>query len=252
MAIETLERLREHLQTAIEIEHATLPPYLCALYSIRAGANLEAVEVIESVALEEMLHLTLAANLLNAVGGTPVLDDPRLLPGHPVSLPHSDGSLAISLRPFSRVAIESFMAIERPGAAGAPPEEDRWETIGQFYAAIGHALEDLAIRLGQTELFCGDPARQVSDALYYGGAGRIVAVTDLDSARAALAEIVEQGEGLDHGSILDGDRDMCHPGRKELAHYFRFQELALGRRYRRGDTPATGPTGDQLEVDWQA
>lgn len=37
--IETLESLREHLQWAIELEHATLPSYLCALYSLDPSRN---------------------------------------------------------------------------------------------------------------------------------------------------------------------------------------------------------------------
>ena len=69
--IATLESLREHLQWAIELEHFTLPPYLCALYSLDAIRNPEASEVVASVLVEEMLHMTLAANLLNAVGGRP-------------------------------------------------------------------------------------------------------------------------------------------------------------------------------------
>jgi Ferritin-like len=35
------------------------------------------------VALEEVLHLALAANILNAIGGSPVLDSPRLMQAHP-------------------------------------------------------------------------------------------------------------------------------------------------------------------------
>ena len=57
--------------SAIELEHATLPPYLCALYSLDAARNPDAVAVISGVFVEEMLHLTLAANILNAVGGRP-------------------------------------------------------------------------------------------------------------------------------------------------------------------------------------
>jgi len=34
-----LETLREHLQTAIEIEWSTIPPYLCALWSHSGGPN---------------------------------------------------------------------------------------------------------------------------------------------------------------------------------------------------------------------
>jgi hypothetical protein len=98
--ITSLESLREHLQWAIELEHSTIPPYLCALYSIEPGRNLEAIQVISSVVVEEMLHLTLAANLLNAVGGRPQLAIPKMLPGYPRPLPHSDRSFEISLFRF--------------------------------------------------------------------------------------------------------------------------------------------------------
>src|SRR5579872_1542633 len=106
MAITTVEGLRRHLQWAIELEHATLPPYLCALYSIEEGANQEAAEVVHSVFMEEMLHLTLAANILNAVGGTPALDTPAILPSFPTYLPHSNNAFEVSLRKFSPEAIE--------------------------------------------------------------------------------------------------------------------------------------------------
>jgi hypothetical protein len=98
--IATLEDLRTHLQWAIELEHSTLPPYLCALYSLDPARNAEAAQVVGTVFAEEMLHLLLAANLLNAVGGDPVLDAPHLLPSYPHPLPHSDGSVQIGLVPF--------------------------------------------------------------------------------------------------------------------------------------------------------
>ena len=59
MAITTVDSLRSHLQWAIEIEHGTLPPYLCALYSIEEGANEEAIGspvVLVRLAQDE-LHL---------------------------------------------------------------------------------------------------------------------------------------------------------------------------------------------------
>ena len=62
--IDTLDGLREHLQWAIELEHATLPPYLTALYSLDPARNPAAVEVVSSVFVEEMLHLALAAELV--------------------------------------------------------------------------------------------------------------------------------------------------------------------------------------------
>jgi CDGSH-type Zn-finger protein/uncharacterized Fe-S cluster protein YjdI len=45
---------------------------------------------------------------------------------------------------------------------------------------------------------------------------------------------------------------MFPPEREEVAHYFRYNEIAAGRRYRPGDTPQSGPTGEPLEVDWDA
>ncbi|MEU4404000.1 ferritin-like domain-containing protein [Streptosporangium sp. NPDC023963] len=238
--IDTLAGLREHLQWAIELEHATLPPYLTALYSLDPERNPAAVEVVSSVFVEEMLHLALAANLLNAVGGAPRLDTPEMLPPHPRKLPHGD--LELSLVPFGPEALEMFLRLEQPAPPGAPPEDDNYETIGQFYAAIEQGLRYLCDTLGEKEVFSGDPARQVSDGHFRHTGGRLVAVTDLASALDALEEIVEQGEGTARSEVWDGDQD-------EVAHYYRFMELKLGRRYRRGDTPESGPTGEKLSVD---
>lgn len=68
MPITDLPDLHRHLQWALQVEHTTIPPYLCALHSIPDGYNVEAATVIRSVVMEEMLHMTLVANVLNAVG----------------------------------------------------------------------------------------------------------------------------------------------------------------------------------------
>ncbi|MEA5498083.1 ferritin-like domain-containing protein [Limnoraphis robusta] len=67
--IKTVEDLHYYLIHGMMIEHATFPPYITALYSLKPGSNLEAFHVIRAVAVEEMLHLTLVANVFNAVGG---------------------------------------------------------------------------------------------------------------------------------------------------------------------------------------
>jgi hypothetical protein len=84
---------------------------------------------------------------------------------------------------------------------------------------------------------------QVTDQHFYSGGGRIIAVNSLASALDALEKIVEHGEGAGHAQVWGGDSDVFHPERDQVAHYYRFQELKLGRRYRRGDTPRSGPTG---------
>ena len=251
-AIETLEDLRRHLQWAIELEHATIPPYLCALYSLDPGRNAEAVQVVGSVLAEEMLHLALAANLLNAVGGEPRLDTPELLPPYPHPLPHGDRSLQVQLVPFGHEALELFSRIEQPAPVGAPPEADGYETIGQFYAAVEAGIRWLCDELGEDAVFTGDPARQVGEFHLRGGGGAVIPVHDLKSALAALTEITEQGEGAGRTDVWDGDRDVFHPERDEVAHYYRFQELKHGRRYQTGDTPQSGPTGEPIAVDWDA
>jgi len=251
--ISTLAELRTRLQWAIEIEHSIIPPYLCALYSIKPGRNREAVEALTSVFIEEMLHMPLAANVLNAVGGAPSLDQPGFIPTYPQYLPHSRGAFLIPLARFSRATIETFMRIENPEAPGALPETEDYATQGQFYLAIEEALQMLCAAHGEAAIFCGDPARQITpESLDYNGSGRVIAVYDLATALAAINEIEEQGEGVTPKDVWDGDRDMFHPDAEEVAHFFRYQEVHLGRFYQRGDTPASGPTGRSFATDWDA
>lgn len=243
------EDLRDHLQTAVEIEWTTIPPYLCALWSIAEGRNELAATCIRDVVMEEMLHVTLACNLLNAVGGSPRFTPrdgkPSPLPDYPTFLPHSDDAFRVGLRPFSVKALKTFRKIEHPAAGGAPPEGDRYATIAQFYEAVAEALADLS-----PDVFTGDPGLQVGPSYYYGGGGEAFAIHDLETANEALDVIIFQGEGIDL-SIWDPDRDVFGE-QEELAHYFRFDELYRERRYVQGDTPESGPTGDPILIDYDS
>ena len=249
--IKTVEDLHEHLQWALELEHATIPPYLCALYSIKEGTNVESMEVIKSVFIEEMLHMALVANILNATGGKPKLDYPEFIKKYPTPLPHSDNSFEVNLTKFSPESIECFLKIERPADADAPSQDEGFKSIGQFYKALEEGLIYLSNKIGESNLFVGNPEHQVTaESTYYGGAGDLISVNDLVSALEALDEVVEQGEGLDHGSVFDGDKNMFHPEREEVGHYFRFLEIKNGRSFQLGDTAKSGPTGDEFIVDW--
>src|SRR5689334_8657050 len=84
----TLDWLKKSLQAAIELELATMPPYLCGYWSIAENGkgNAEGADLMRSVFMEEMLHLGLAGNMLKAVGGEPKIiralhDYPGRLPG---------------------------------------------------------------------------------------------------------------------------------------------------------------------------
>jgi len=250
--IDTIEGLRTHLQWAIELEHATIPPYLCALYSLDPHRNAAAAQVIGSVMAEEMLHLALAANLLNAVGGSPKLDSPELLPPYPHPLPHGDRSIALNIGPFAPDSLDLFLRVEKPAEPDAPPEDQNYRTIGQFYSAIESSLRSVCASLGEDNVFTGAHDRQIADAHLRTGGGHMVVVADLESALAALHEIVEQGEGAARVDVWDGDPEVDDPGRNEVAHYYRFRELQQGRKYRDGDTPQSGPTGEPILVDFDA
>lgn len=258
--IATVTDLHQYLQVALQLEHATIPPYLTALYSMHPSTNADANRVIRVVAVEEMLHLTLAANLLNAVGGEPDLTVDGFVPVYPCHLPDGEDDFEVGTRAFSPEAIDSFLKIERPAEGenqrfvarkrshrALLPRVDAHEddlhffSIGEFYAEIGDGLHRLYEQHGEA-LFCGDPARQIGPEYYYSGGGAIVTVTDADSAAAAMRVISEQGEGLG-GGIFDEEG--------ELAHYYRFQQLLLGRYYQPGDD-AGNPTGPTLDVDWDA
>src|SRR5262252_5681872 len=65
-----LDWLRQGLQSAVEIELSTLPPYLCGMWSVVSQRG-PAYDLIRSVAIEEMLHMGLACNMLTAIGGAP-------------------------------------------------------------------------------------------------------------------------------------------------------------------------------------
>jgi hypothetical protein len=256
----TLEDLNEHLMGAIELELLTLPPYLTALFSLVPGKNTKVAEIIHSVAMEEMLHFALAANVYNAVGGRPDLTGGGYVPRYPAALPfHKPRTFAVGLGPFSKSALETFMAIEKPNRPGVEPpaagpdaaiprvlelaEENEYETIGAFYRAIEEGLKALG-----EGIFKPDRSRQIPAEFYEGaGGGVLIEVKNLKTALEALDQIIEQGEG---------DTNKPGPGEEfdpegELAHFYRFKELYVGREYVKGDSPDE-PTGPAIEVDYSA
>lgn len=250
--IETIEKLHEALQEAIGIEHFTIPPYLCALYSIKDGSNAESADIIRSVVVEEMLHMILASNILNAIGGEPKINAKSLLPKYPSPLPHSAIGFEVGLVKFSRQSVNTFLRIERPAESNVPRETGKFRSIGEFYAAVREALirldKEAKAKGNKQGIFTGTKT-QVPPEYFYNAGGRVTIVEDIDGANRAIDEIVGQGEGIDH-TIDDGD-----PGFEkgvELAHYFRFNQIFNERRYKAGDLSDDSPSGDSLPVAWDA
>ncbi|MGH3785419.1 MAG: ferritin-like domain-containing protein [Pseudonocardiaceae bacterium] len=246
---ETLPELRKYLQGALEIEHLTIPPYLTAMYTIRAGTNKTAYHAIRSIVLEEMLHMTLVANVLNAVGGRPMVAHPNFVRRYPAKLPYSALDDEISLLHFSPAAMQAFMLMENPRRDDARPQSEQgWTSMGQFYDFIREGLLGVVEQLGEPRVFSGSRQLQVGPEDFYNSGGEVLPVTGLESALLALRVITEQGEGF-NDSIFDSD-DLLFGEEREVAHYFRLKEILARRSYGPHDTPEALPTGPGIDVRW--
>jgi hypothetical protein len=244
------------LQTALELELSTIPPYMIALLSIREKANREPANLIRGVMIEEMLHMALVSNVLNAVGGAPRLG-PDNIPSYPLQMNFEgqsfrDRKFPVDLARFSQRSVGTFMDIERPEglfplvAAKFVEIDVPGLTIGEFYNKVIKLLEELD---AGGALFIGDPSRQLHDDYYWGGGNRIIPVNDLVSAKEALNIVITQGEGAWH---RPGGKGVAFtPGAPlKMGHYFRFAEISYGRHYAESDDPARKPTGAPLPVDY--
>ncbi|NET39796.1 MAG: hypothetical protein F6K19_48875 [Cyanothece sp. SIO1E1] len=219
--------LHRHLQAAIELEHSTIPPYLTAMYSIKQGYNQEAYRIIRSVVVEEMLHMVVAANVLNAIGGHPIVNRPDFIPSYPGPLPMNVGhGLQVGLAALSKEVLwETFVAIEKPDNPQDFPRftmealrdgEEGYATIGDFYQAIIAKIEELG-----EAIFTGDPSLQITNEQWF-PASELFPILDVKTAIRALTLIVEQGEGLPEGKPVDPEGN--------LAHYYRFLSIYYGKQ----------------------
>src|SRR5262249_46370758 len=132
--------LQAALQTMIRIEWATIPAYLYALYSIKPDTNVKIAQRITSVVKEEMLHVILDCNVLNAIGGQPQLNNPKFIPAYP-------GPFAgwvdpvLTLEKFSlKLLRRVFLPIEQPeDPVGGQATNHR--TVGECYRLIRAGIE---------------------------------------------------------------------------------------------------------------
>lgn len=228
---------REHLwwllAEALQLEHMIMCQYLFAEFSLKDGVGdgltpeqADAVnrwrKKLRGIAIEEMLHVALVANLTSAIGAAPAFGRPNF----PQRSGYFPAGVQLDLLPFGEQALDHFLFLERPEGmerhdaadfvATAPPRDpvDEHETLprGQEFATVGHlyrgiadGLRALSSRLGERALFVGSPRAQATPELFQWP--KLVAVTDLESALTAVTEIIEQGEGA------QGDWNEAHYGR---------------------------------------
>lgn len=227
------ESLRLALNRAIHLELAILPPYLYALYSLKPGSNQAIADTLTQIAREEMLHLVLGCNLLNAIGGHPRIGDPALLAIYPGRVTGGvPPGPCLSLEPFSLGLVERvFMPVEEPEDAGRHPHLASFSTIGTFYQGIQRGMCEVGERL-----FCNPQLnRQIEHPLVPGSRK----VADLQSAQEVIQSIVQQGEGT-----------RCSPRGPDgqLAHYYRLIEILHGRRF--NPSASTDPSTPWEDPSW--
>ena len=268
--IENRAQLIYLLTEAAELEHVIMCTYLFSAFSMKkdvkegiAADHLPIVRrwrgTIMQIAIQEMVHMSLACNLLTAVGGAPHLNRPNL-PSRAKAYPPS---FRLHLEPFCRETLDNFVFIEKPedleGGAGedgdsGPPlqlitrlsdifsSERQYQTVGHLYRGIEDGITYLAQKWGEERLFIGPPKAQIADS-YFNIPG-LIPVTDLTSAVAAIEGIVEQGEGArgdskdshygrflamqDEYALLQKDDPKCTPGRPVMRNPYSISPNDIG------------------------
>jgi hypothetical protein len=234
----SLEGLHAHLQDAIDLELWTIPYYLSAMYSIRDPAS-DAYQLIQSVVYQEMLHMQLMCNLLNAFGGLPRFKAPVY--GGP-QIPHLNFNLdepnptrfftpySTEIGPFDQQRLNTMCLIEYPEwQSRTKPDmrEDRaqYGSIGEFYDAI---------RIGITEHgdYLRGGIRQVDffSSYYNNLSGTTITGDGMEGYQQAielLNVIIAQGEGQTRGdadipSKYQNTADGFHDS---WPHYRKFMQI---------------------------
>jgi hypothetical protein len=199
------------LTEACELEHGLLCSYLYSAFTIKqdlAEGDLtwQQLQMVRKwaaqiyfVASQEMLHLSQAWNLLAAIGGTPYY----LRPNFPQGSKYYPLNLPLKLERFGVSSIRRFVFYERPlgvapdmyfakelDLAEADGSLPSYRTVGELYSIILSGF----MNIPEAQLFIGAPERQVGRELV--DFPTIVKVVDRATAKAAIDEITEQGEGL--------------------------------------------------------
>ncbi len=262
--------LHQHLQHAVDVELWTIPLYLTALYSIKGLKGLQppaypdAAKLVQSVAIQEMLHLELIGNVCNALGYTPRFHPPRYRDAgsipfiHPREdvLPRHLHGYRCALGALDENRLKLFCAIELPHA----PTEIRWEeervyaSIAMMYAAL---MEGIALQWDKSYVGAERNTRQkTSFKEYHARSGRhhgfSQTVSSLDDALQAIDAIVEQGEGSTSTQVpVEFRPPVLEPGKEfdpgwfrgDLSHYHKFS-LLLHHRERLPEVHGLVPGAD--------
>jgi hypothetical protein len=211
------------LHTGAEIEHALLVQYLYAAYSLKSPKEVppehskkvrEWKRTLLDIAREEMGHLISVQNLLRLIGG-------------PVNLEREDYPFRSQLYPFpfrfeplSRASLAKYVVAEMPNIAdptdevkeivaratsapaGASGGAGQVNQVGEIYGRVMQLL-NVPQQGGEAGLldedFVADPSNRQARYDAWGGAASVLVpdIANRANALLAVAELAEQGEGLD-------------------------------------------------------
>ncbi len=285
--LDNLDELHNYLSTALQLEHATIPPYLTALYSLHPGTNSDAFHILRTVAVEEMLHTTLVANIMNAVGMSPDLTQPGFVPEYPTYLPSGETDFKVSRQNFCRESVETFLKIERPAAP--PPDQPLAfglttgtgphliarhahtnSLLGAYKPAgnnlsFGNLDDDTELHFYSIGEFYKEISRGLAELdekmqkegkqLFRGDFKNQVTPEYYYSGGGELMTVTDLATAQEAIRLIseqgegDGGAIFDHEG--EISHYYRFQQLERGQYYLKGDQLGK-PSGDALKIDWDA
>ncbi len=245
-AVVNINTLRYLLQIAIQLEHATIPPYLNGYLFIKPGQNGEVKDLLHGIIIQEMFHMAQASNLLNAIGGHPNLLDPNFIIPYPAYLPAGVlPHVEVTIDKLSMRQIEAvYMGIETPYhevdeyglsklmkllediSVGAylqglenffsykDEQSAHHNTIGEVYQAIVYLISHLN-NTGQLPFWDSVPQLTI---------GTVIKVDNVTSALKAIKTIVSEGEGASPCNPLETNNDT-----DSLSHYFKFTSIIRKR-----------------------
>jgi hypothetical protein len=258
------------LQAALQLEFATVPTYLSAAFSLVGDNQAKLRQLIMRIAKEEMLHMTVIANLMNAIGVAP--DVRSATPTFPYNLELLEPTITINLCSFSLALVKDlFMRIEAPEnpieypqMAGPPLPH----TIGQFYAGIIQVIADETV----PDLFKNaerDGYKQRRVPLTF---AQVAYLSNQDNKRYPLKPdidlvIKDKASAVRHLSWIVGEGEGAAPFNPLSAeglpgHYYRFLSIIktrylikdptvpnLGYSYSGGDIPFSAADVHGFDVD---
>jgi Ferritin-like len=218
--------LQTALQAAIQLELATLPPYLSAMFSIPDQGS-TVYTLINDIVFNEMTHFGLACNLLAATGAQPTIVEGYRKTAYPGPLPGGvkpkcdpsffpcDPNFEVvlgfaNLKSFAQMC----MQIEYPEDPVPRPVvqalAETFPSIGEFYKAIAEAFTNRTAELPYTT------TKQLSKA------GMDLSIVDsLPNALKAIDLIRGEGEGSSRNPFFNG----------KLSHFYAFGEVFKGATY---------------------